>query len=260
MLLRRITEHVKAQNWLAVGIDFLIVVIGVFVGLQVSNWNDARSLNSKSALFTERLKSDLRYEAWNYQYLIEYFDDVQTSGYRALNALTGNTQLSDEALLINAYRATQYLVNYRSRSTFDELTSTGALDLIHDENLRNTALWVYNTPVFEDTALGSDSMQYRELFRMLVPLEVQDALLEKCGDPVVEAGDFESIIDSLDYPCETGLPSELLAEVANTLHTETSMVSLLRLRIANVKTYSTYLTLFNLDSRFSLQTIAEEKP
>jgi hypothetical protein len=26
MMLRRITEHVKAQNWFAVGLDFVIVV------------------------------------------------------------------------------------------------------------------------------------------------------------------------------------------------------------------------------------------
>jgi len=35
MLLRRITKHVKDQNWFAVGLDSLIVVDGVFVGLQV---------------------------------------------------------------------------------------------------------------------------------------------------------------------------------------------------------------------------------
>ena len=40
MLLRRITEHVRAQNWIAIGIDFMIVVIGVFIGIQVANWND----------------------------------------------------------------------------------------------------------------------------------------------------------------------------------------------------------------------------
>jgi hypothetical protein len=39
MLLRRITQHFKEQNWFAIGIDFFIVVIGVFIGLQVSNWN-----------------------------------------------------------------------------------------------------------------------------------------------------------------------------------------------------------------------------
>jgi len=42
MILRRVTEHVKAQNWLAVGIDFLIVVVGVFIGIQVANWNEGR--------------------------------------------------------------------------------------------------------------------------------------------------------------------------------------------------------------------------
>ena len=42
MLLRRTIEHVKAQNWFAVGLDFVIVVFGVFVGLQVQDWNDSR--------------------------------------------------------------------------------------------------------------------------------------------------------------------------------------------------------------------------
>lgn len=42
MLLRRITKHVRDQNWFAVGLDFFIVVIGVFFGIQIGNWNDAR--------------------------------------------------------------------------------------------------------------------------------------------------------------------------------------------------------------------------
>ena len=43
MLLRKITKHVKEQNWFAIGIDFFIVVIGVFIGLQAANWNAART-------------------------------------------------------------------------------------------------------------------------------------------------------------------------------------------------------------------------
>ena len=42
MILRRMIVHVKEQNWTAIGIDFAIVVVGVFVGMQVSNWNEAR--------------------------------------------------------------------------------------------------------------------------------------------------------------------------------------------------------------------------
>ena len=40
MLFRRITEHVKAQNWTAVALDFVIVVLGVFMGIQLGNWNE----------------------------------------------------------------------------------------------------------------------------------------------------------------------------------------------------------------------------
>jgi hypothetical protein len=45
MLLRRITQYVKTQNWFAIFIDFLIVVVGVFIGIQVANWNDTRKEN-----------------------------------------------------------------------------------------------------------------------------------------------------------------------------------------------------------------------
>ena len=33
MILRRITQHVKDQNWTAVAIDLVIVVVGVFLGI-----------------------------------------------------------------------------------------------------------------------------------------------------------------------------------------------------------------------------------
>lgn len=42
MLLRSITKHVKDQNWFAVWLDFFIVVMGVFFGIQIGNWNDSR--------------------------------------------------------------------------------------------------------------------------------------------------------------------------------------------------------------------------
>ena len=42
MILRRVIQHFRKQEWTAIGIDFFIVVFGVFMGLQVSNWNETR--------------------------------------------------------------------------------------------------------------------------------------------------------------------------------------------------------------------------
>lgn len=44
MLLRHITEHVRAQNWFAVTLDFLIVVVGILIALQFSNWTAFASI------------------------------------------------------------------------------------------------------------------------------------------------------------------------------------------------------------------------
>lgn len=47
MLLRRIITHVKDQNWFAVVLDFVIVVLGILIAFQITNWADnAREQNN----------------------------------------------------------------------------------------------------------------------------------------------------------------------------------------------------------------------
>ncbi|HSD68565.1 MAG TPA: hypothetical protein VLB07_03380 [Woeseiaceae bacterium] len=58
MILRRVTEHVKAQNWFAVGLDFIVVVVGVFVGLQAQDWAGARAQAELHQRYYERLQAD----------------------------------------------------------------------------------------------------------------------------------------------------------------------------------------------------------
>ncbi len=48
MILRRLSKHVKDQNWFAVALDFVIVV-GVLIGLQVNSWNVWRVTGSGHA-------------------------------------------------------------------------------------------------------------------------------------------------------------------------------------------------------------------
>ena len=59
MILRRVIEHVKAQNWTAVALDFLIVVIGVFIGIQLGNWNAARTDRNTEKIYLQRLMQEL---------------------------------------------------------------------------------------------------------------------------------------------------------------------------------------------------------
>ncbi len=59
MLLRSMTKHVKDQNWFAVALDFFIVVFGILIAFQVTNWSDARATRISERDFLARLHGDI---------------------------------------------------------------------------------------------------------------------------------------------------------------------------------------------------------
>jgi hypothetical protein len=59
MRLRHLMRHVRTQNWVAVGLDLVIVVVGVFIGIQVSNWNDARRDLTREQVYLARLDAEM---------------------------------------------------------------------------------------------------------------------------------------------------------------------------------------------------------
>jgi hypothetical protein len=259
-MLRHVISHLRRQDWTAVAIELIVVVIGVFIGMQVSNWNEDRETNQKAVVFTQRLKADLREEAWSYEYEVGYFNEVLASAKRAADALSGKAPLSDEALLVATYRATQYRFNIRRRATYDELTSTGEMGLIHDPTLRDLAMRLYTAPMFDSIHEEGIDNPYRKAFLMAIPYEVQNALASTCGDRLVPTGDYKAIGHSLDHPCSPGLSPGALATSAAILRNDPHFLEFLRLRIADIETNLGNLTVSYGDIRKGLRAVAREKP
>ncbi len=59
MILRRLTQHVRDQNWFAVVLDFVIVVIGVGVALIAQQWLSERQSQSDYERALEDVRGDL---------------------------------------------------------------------------------------------------------------------------------------------------------------------------------------------------------
>ena len=260
-IVRRAVAGFRGQDWTAVVVELVVVVVGVFLGVQASNWNEDREQNRKSAVSTERLKADLRAEAWNIEMQVGYHEQVQADARRAADALSGRDPLPDEALLVAAFRATQYNDNVRQRATYDELTSTGELGLIRDYRLRKLAMDVYTTHVFDWFTDEGRASPYRAAFRRRVPYRVQGALESACGDKVVPSGNYASIATKLDYPCHVDAPPAEIAAAAEALRGDPEILQLLNQRIVDVGTNIGNLTFYDADSlREGLQAIVQEKP
>jgi hypothetical protein len=259
MILRRLSQSLKEQNWTAITVEFVLLVAGVFLGIQAANWNGPRESDRRSADYTQRLKADLRIEAWNFEMLIGYYGQVQANSRRTVDALSGRGRLSDEALLVAAYRATQYNDNTRQRATYDEMTSTGELALIRDARLRKLAMDIYAMRDFDWFIDEGRNSPYRVAFRKRVPYRVQEALEAACGDHLVPPGNYADIPTALDYPCHVDLaPAEIAATVA-ALRADPEFAQLLNLRVMNIGTNIGNLAFYQAPLRESLRAIAKEK-
>lgn len=134
MLLRRVIEHVKEQNWFAVGIDLIIVVVGVFIGIQVANWNDARGERVAESDYLEALGSDARFSIEQLESVITRMEQAQDAR-RALYELgvTPGAEIAPgeiSSLLQGALFNLQRL-NVR-QVAFDALAGSGQLSIIGD--------------------------------------------------------------------------------------------------------------------------------
>jgi hypothetical protein len=85
MLLHRFARSLKDQNWTAILIEFALLVLGVFLGIQVANWNQARADRAEYKAALQRLASEID---TNIASLDAFDADIRKSLAMASHALT----------------------------------------------------------------------------------------------------------------------------------------------------------------------------
>jgi hypothetical protein len=80
MILRRIAHHLKQQQWSAVVIELVILILGVFLGFQVTDWANERANRAAEARHLEEIAEDLRADA-------AVFDQIRTSAEMRISGI-----------------------------------------------------------------------------------------------------------------------------------------------------------------------------
>lgn len=142
MILRRIAQHVKQQHWTGVCIELGIVVLGVFIGLQVDDWNQARHDRALEREYLQRIYADMQ-------------ATIEQQANDSNAAQWNEDRLRTQALIINDLRSGRLPEKDREEfdtglllfgyvggvsvrwSTVEELQSTGSMAVIRDSALRD---------------------------------------------------------------------------------------------------------------------------
>lgn len=142
MILRRVVSHFRQQDWIALFLDFMVVVIGILIAVQVTEWSEAR-----------------RDRVLEREYLVRLHADLESTLSASGDAATWNeARLAQQQIVLDALRAGVLREEARTdfetglnwfgfiggggvhRATIEELRSTGAMNLISDVSLRTRIL------------------------------------------------------------------------------------------------------------------------
>ena len=137
MLLRSVIEHVKAQNWTAVALDFVIVVVGVFLGIQLGNWNEARVERSSEVQYLASLEQDMKESISEIDDVIRQLQLHDEARQALFNYSLGNGRdVEPEDLPKLIHRGLWSFASMELRvTTFDTLRSSGRLGVLADDDL-----------------------------------------------------------------------------------------------------------------------------
>ena len=89
MILRNITQHVKDQNWFAVLLDFIIVVVGILLAFQITNWSEARSDQALEKQYLSLLARDLETIEATLTAQINHEVEITNAAAKALAEING---------------------------------------------------------------------------------------------------------------------------------------------------------------------------
>ncbi|MDH5630780.1 MAG: hypothetical protein OEY96_11570 [Gammaproteobacteria bacterium] len=145
MILRRFMKHITDQNWFAVGLDMIVVITGIFFGMQLTDWNEERNNRVLESSYYQQLILDLKADQEITRYAINENSTNHAHGQLFYQALTEDDfQISDpnkfaESVLLSRYH-TSSIIN---RQTYEELTNTGNLRLLVDVDLKREIVGYY---------------------------------------------------------------------------------------------------------------------
>ena len=140
MIVKRVTDALRRQDWAVVTIEFVLVVVGVLFAFQINEWANGREATKERKLATERLlgeaEATVAFMRLGVTSQKELVDDLQ---YALMHIEGATWRSADQARMTEGLFRVNYAVPLSPPSSeFDDLVSSGGLGKLGDAHLRST--------------------------------------------------------------------------------------------------------------------------
>lgn len=135
MILRKLADAIREQNWFTVVLEILIVVVGIFIGLQVDDWNEARKNQAKEYARLVGLHENV---VTTLEDLREEREAISGAVEALRHLITLNEREESDSQVLEHFRyAFLYGASFTPElNVYDDLMSSGELALLTSAKLR----------------------------------------------------------------------------------------------------------------------------
>jgi hypothetical protein len=240
MIFKRAVAKLRAQDWTAISIELLIVIVGVFIGIWVSNWNQERVKKQETREMLVQLKpellglQELSSNTRKYYAITGRYADTVFAGWKK------NSRISDEQFVVATYQASQIIGFNNNGASWALVFGANELRDIDDPQVREplTRLMTFEYSYLNYSAVFT---RYRDEVREIVPDDIQREIRAACGDKMQP--DRRSFL--LTEPCPVHLRPDEAASTAASLRSHAELPGLLRSHRSTVAAYISNLDLFD---------------
>lgn len=247
MIYKRAIAKLRTQEWPAIAIELAIVVVGVFLGTWVANWNEERVEQKDIVRLLQQLHPEVARFEDEIQDARTYYAVTDRSAHVALAGWAGNPTVSDHDFVIAAYQASQIRAIAADSQSYSQLLGGDQVRKIENQDLRAAVMRLINYD-FEPLQLPVMRTRYRDNVRQLIPQAIQEKVRAQCGDRDTATGRIV-----LPARCDIALPAKDVEEGAAALRAQPQLAGELRQHQATVATF-----LYNVDRlEFRLRKVSE---
>lgn len=232
MILKRLRAEISRQNWFGVAVDLVILILGVFLGIQVNNWNQARLDRAEGREYRDRLYSDLESNQRDLAFRIHYDGQILAHALVAAAALDRPVGDDPGAFIIHAYEASNHIPQAIRHFTYDEAVASGKAERLGNTLVRERIANYY---------VGMATMQrlfdytppYRDELRSALSFAAQIQVMRDCPE-VLAADEYGSVTPRLSDNCKSTMTPHAAERVAAEVRTIPNLKWLLNRQIADL--------------------------
>ena len=192
---QKLLNEGKTTSYLKYAIgEIILVIIGILMALQINNWNEDRKEKKLEFYLLNQIKTDIQADSSLIASFIMLTHGKTLQAKRLRKAVEKKRyDMSKDSLVVNAFLIGKLVLFDAYTPTFDELVSSGKLNIIKSDNLKTLIKRYKNINEGSKSFTYDESQKKKEVYNTHIYQYLEPQIMTYLWESIGEGKSLDSI-------------------------------------------------------------------